>query len=111
MDDVKHDQNFTRTRSRDEDSDDADRATKRLKPDDASVVADTSDEPMKMDVTEGTNTEVPDSLLPPSHTLLNAPPPLYTPDGSMQRIMETDVGISEYIGRDVPQIAGIIKQR
>ncbi|KAI0832348.1 tRNA pseudouridine synthase D [Trametes gibbosa] len=29
----------------------------------------------------------------------------------MQRIMETDVGISEYIGHDVPKIEGIIKQR
>ena len=31
--------------------------------------------------------------------------------GSMQQIMETDVGISEYIGFDVPKIEGIIKQR
>ncbi|RDX55545.1 tRNA pseudouridine synthase D [Lentinus brumalis] len=29
----------------------------------------------------------------------------------MQQIMETDVGISEYIGFDVPKIEGIIKQR
>ena len=52
-----------------------------------------------------------ESLLPPSHALLGAPSPVYTPDGSMQRIMETDVGISEYVGHDVPQIQGIIKQR
>lgn len=56
------------------------------------------------------NTE-PESLLPPSHSLLNAPPPVFGPDGAMQRIMETDVGISEYIGHDVPAIEGIIKQR
>ena len=55
--------------------------------------------------------KVAESLLPPSHSLLNAPSPVYTPDGSMQRIMETDVGISEYVGHDVPQINGIIKQR
>ncbi len=53
----------------------------------------------------------PDSLLPPSHVFLNAPPAVYTPDGSMQKIMETDVGISEYVGHDVPKIEGIIKQR
>lgn len=52
-----------------------------------------------------------ESMLPPSHALLNAPPPVYGPDGSMQQIMETDVGISEYIGHDVPPIEGIIKQR
>ena len=52
-----------------------------------------------------------ESMLPPSHALLGAPPPLYTTDGSMQRIMETDVGISQYIGSDVPQVSGIIKQR
>ncbi|KAI0959504.1 hypothetical protein AcW1_004311 [Taiwanofungus camphoratus] len=52
-----------------------------------------------------------ESMLPPSHALLGAPAPVYTADGSMQRIMETDVGISEYIGHDVPRIEGIIKQR
>ncbi|GBE79670.1 pseudouridine synthase [Sparassis latifolia] len=52
-----------------------------------------------------------ESLLPPSHAFLGAPAPVYTEDGSMQRIMETDVGISEYVGHDVPQIEGIIKQR
>ena len=53
----------------------------------------------------------PESLLPPSHALLNASPPVYGPDGAMQQIMETDVGISEYVGHDVPKIEGIIKQR
>ena len=52
-----------------------------------------------------------ESMLPPSHTLLNAPPPVFGPDGAMQQIMEADVGISEYIGFDVPKIEGIIKQR
>lgn len=52
-----------------------------------------------------------ESLLPPSHALLGAPPPVYTEDGSVQKIMETDVGISEYVGHDVPMINGIIKQR
>ena len=49
--------------------------------------------------------------LPPSHSLLGVRPPEYSEDGSIQRIMETDVGISEYVGHDVPKIEGIIKQR
>ena len=53
----------------------------------------------------------PETLLPPSHALLNTKRPVYGSDGSMQQIMETDVGISEYIGFDVPKIEGIIKQR
>lgn len=51
------------------------------------------------------------SLLPPSHVLLGTSKPEITPDGAMYRILETDVGISEYIARDVPRISGIIKQR
>ena len=60
---------------------------------------------------EDTEPQKSESLLPPSHALLNAPPPVYGPDGAMQQIMETDVGISEYVGHDVPRIEGIIKQR
>lgn len=52
-----------------------------------------------------------ESLLPPSHVLLGTTPPLTSEDGAMLRIMETDVGISEYIAKDVPKIEGIIKQR
>ena len=52
-----------------------------------------------------------DVMLPPSHSLLGVRPPEYSEDGSIQRIMETDVGISEYVGHDVPKIEGIIKQR
>ncbi|KZT20419.1 pseudouridine synthase, partial [Neolentinus lepideus HHB14362 ss-1] len=50
-----------------------------------------------------------DNLLPPSHALLGLPKQHY-PDGVL-RIMENDVGISEYIASDLPQIHGIIKQR
>ncbi|EPQ59476.1 tRNA pseudouridine synthase D [Gloeophyllum trabeum ATCC 11539] len=50
-----------------------------------------------------------ENLLPPSHALLGLPKKEY-PDGVL-RIMENDVGISEYIARDVPKIDGIIKQR
>jgi tRNA pseudouridine13 synthase len=53
----------------------------------------------------------PDSVLPPSHALLAAPRHAGSTDGPELRIMETDVGISEYVGNDIPQIQGIIKQR
>ena len=51
------------------------------------------------------------SLLPPSHVLLETTPPAYSEDGMLLHITETDVGISEYIAKDTPQIGGIIKQR
>ena len=50
-------------------------------------------------------------ILPPSHSLLGTPPPLQDENGAIIRLMETDVGISEYIAKDVPKISGIIKQR
>lgn len=52
-----------------------------------------------------------EGILPPSHVLLGTAEPASAPDGSLYKILETDVGISEYIARDVPQISGIIKQR
>ncbi|KAI0322480.1 pseudouridine synthase [Amylostereum chailletii] len=62
---------------------------------------------------DGLNQPLPDSgsTLPPSHALLGTAPPLCSEDGSILRIMETDVGISEYISKGVPKIGGIIKQR
>ncbi|VDB85446.1 unnamed protein product [Peniophora sp. CBMAI 1063] len=51
------------------------------------------------------------SLIPPSHVLLQTTPPAYSEDGMLLRIMETDVGISEYIAKNTPKIGGIIKQR
>jgi tRNA pseudouridine13 synthase len=50
-------------------------------------------------------------VLPPSHVLLGIARPTRIPDGSMHRIVEADVGISEYVAPDVPKISGIIKQR
>jgi tRNA pseudouridine13 synthase len=53
-----------------------------------------------------------ENLLPPSRELLGLPPTPHTPpDGVMHRTSEPDVGISEYIGKDLPTIQGIIKQR
>ena len=49
-------------------------------------------------------------VLPPSHVLLGIPLPIQHDDAPMN-FLETDVGISEYIGCGVPKIEGIIKQR
>ena len=51
------------------------------------------------------------TILPPSHSLLGTAPPLQDESGSIIRLMETDVGISEYIAKHVPKFGGIIKQR
>jgi len=51
---------------------------------------------------------VEDQLLP-SHVLLDIPP--VTSDGFVFRVQENSVGISEYVGRNIPKIDGIIKQR
>jgi tRNA pseudouridine13 synthase len=51
------------------------------------------------------------AVLPPSHMLLSAPRHTDSTEGSELRIMETDVGISEYVGHDISPIQGIIKQR
>jgi len=53
----------------------------------------------------------PEHILPPSHTFLGVPVPPVPSDGSAFKILETDVGISEYVGRGVSKIDGIIKQR
>lgn len=50
------------------------------------------------------------SILPPSHILLGLSSP-QTTSGGLRQLLECDVGISEYIGRDFAPIRGIIKQR
>ena len=52
-----------------------------------------------------------ETILPPSHSLLGTAPPLQDESGAIVRLMESDVGISEYIAKNVPRINGIIKQR
>ncbi|KAF5390713.1 hypothetical protein D9757_002685 [Collybiopsis confluens] len=54
-----------------------------------------------------TNTE---NLLPPSHSLLGVPAPP-SAAGRAINFLETDVGISQYVGQGVSKIEGIIKQR
>jgi tRNA pseudouridine13 synthase len=73
----------------------------------------TSDSPATWPVAPTTSapTIVKETILPPSHSLLGTSPPLQDESGAIIRLMESDVGISEYIAKDVPKIAGIIKQR
>jgi len=107
-----------KTRPRDDEEPQLERSPKRTKIDDAQVLDASMDTDASIGVEpvaepSGNDAEEveQESMLPPSHAMLGAPPPVYTSDGLMQRIMETDVGISEYIGHDVPKIEGIIKQR
>jgi tRNA pseudouridine13 synthase len=48
--------------------------------------------------------------LPPSHALLGVPPQESFTE-AFPSLSEGDVGISEYVDRNVPKIEGIIKQR
>jgi hypothetical protein len=59
---------------------------------------------------EGDEISQQDRHLPPSHALLGITPEDNT-SVVFPRLSEGDVGISEYIDRDVPAIEGIIKQR
>lgn len=96
-------------RERDQPEEDADRYAKRAKTDDNDVELPVlqefqAEEPM---ITSG---PVWDHVLPPSHSLLGLALPETKPDEAMN-FLETDVGISEYIGRGDAKIEGIIKQR
>jgi tRNA pseudouridine13 synthase len=77
-------------REREQDDDDLERYSKRPKLDN------TSPEPSH--------------ILPPSHALLGIPLPQAQPSGAIN-FLETNVGISEYVGRESAKIQGIIKQR
>ncbi|KAG2077310.1 tRNA pseudouridine synthase D [Suillus decipiens] len=83
------------------------RSPKRTKLDaDEHIVADTS--PLT-DSKEGSSAVAAESVLPPSHALLGIAPSFAS--NGLRQVLQTDVGISEYISRDVPPISGIIKQR
>jgi tRNA pseudouridine13 synthase len=62
------------------------------------------------DSKEGSSAAATESILPPSHAVLLGIAPTFSSDG-LRQVLQTDVGISEYISRDVPPISGIIKQR
>lgn len=50
-------------------------------------------------------------LLPPSHALLGVPEHEESDEDGFVQMLETDVGISQYVGRDVPPVRAVIKQR
>lgn len=50
-------------------------------------------------------------LLPPSHALLGITRGGEPDEDGFTQMLETDVGISEYVGRDIPPIQAVIKQR
>lgn len=89
-----------------EDDDSESRSPKRTKTtefDDTHVVSESSQ-------AEHESNKAEQSILPPSHVLLGLGSPQTTSDG-LRQLLECDVGISEYITRDIPPISGIIKQR
>ena len=51
-----------------------------------------------------------ESVLPPSHSLLGVPLPV-APTGQPLNFTEADVGISEYVAKDIIKVEAIIKQR
>ena len=84
--------------------DEQERAAKRVKLD-----SDSNDNvDAVLTVTEEEATSVPETLLPPSRILLGTRPGQPTSIGHTE---EYDVGISEYISKDLPPIHAIIKQR
>jgi len=88
---------------------------KRIKIDDTAaetnVQAATPDSSATLPSASDAPNELGANILPPSHSLLGIAPPLQDENGAVIRLMESDVGISEYIAKDAPKIGGIIKQR
>ena len=87
---------------------------KKLKVEDTIEEGNTQDPASALSVTlppDSANTRTNETILPPSHSLLGTAPPLQDENGAIIRVMESDVGISEYIAKDVPKMSGIIKQR
>ncbi|KAJ3774471.1 pseudouridine synthase [Lentinula raphanica] len=85
---------------RENDEEDVERGHKRPK-------IDVSETTVSDDTSEATTEK---HILPPSHSLLGVPLPIIK-DGRAITFLETDVGISEYVGRGVSKVEGIIKQR
>jgi tRNA pseudouridine13 synthase len=82
---------------REQDDADIERYSKRCK----------ADNDVQESISTSSSTQTTEHILPPSHALLGIP----LPDTSPLNLLEADVGISEYIGREEAKIEGIIKQR
>jgi tRNA pseudouridine13 synthase len=87
--------------------------SKRLKVDDATEETKSAmDLSAAIPIVPSDSTDAPkEAILPPSHSLLGTSPPMQDESGAIIRLKESDVGISEYIAKNVPKINGIIKQR
>lgn len=90
---------------REQDDADIERYSKRSK-------LDVSDQDSMMDVDDKAAITEPDTdhVLPPSHALLGIPLPV-AKEGAAMTFLESNVGISEYIGHGTSKVEGIIKQR
>jgi tRNA pseudouridine13 synthase len=90
---------------REQDDADVERYSKRSK-------LDGSDQDSIMDVDDKAAIIEPDTdhILPPSHALLGIPLPVVKEGGAMN-FLESNVGISEYVGHGTSKVEGIIKQR
>ena len=104
-------------REREQDLEDAERYSKRLKTNDNDENAAPAPEPLVLnepataqEQTSEISFENDPHVLPPSHALLGIPLPVKSEEGALN-FLETDVGISEYIGRGEAKVEGIIKQR
>lgn len=92
-------------REREHDDGVLERDSKRPKINDSQAAPTDVDDKAEFEIVEETP-----YILPPSHSLLGVPPPTVI-EGRATNFLETDVGISEYVGRGVSKIEGIIKQR
>ncbi|KAJ3869447.1 pseudouridine synthase [Lentinula novae-zelandiae] len=92
-------------REREHDDGVLERDSKRPKINDSQAAPTDVDDEAEIEIVEETP-----YILPPSHSLLGVPPPTVI-EGRAINFLETDVGISEYVGRGVSKIEGIIKQR
>jgi hypothetical protein len=101
----------TAVRERETDDTEEERLAKRVKMDGGhSIESHDPSQDMEMPLTVPEAQSTSKDLLPPSRRLLPSQEPKQF-GGDDYRVSEPDVGISEYIANDIPQIQGIIKQR
>lgn len=86
-----------------EDDEELSRSPKRVKVDEPSTDA---------EETVGSETHCTNAtcILPPSHVLLGNQSSSHS-SCTTRQLLESDVGITEYVSRDIPPVRGIIKQR
>ena len=97
-------------RGRETDDSEQERLTKRVKMDEGPAIEHEPIPDVEMYLTDSQSKSSSEDLLPPSRRLLPFQGSVAL-GGDGYRISEPDVGISEYIANDIPQIEGIIKQR